>query len=303
MSNTNERRSAFPFEFYYNDYYTTRYEVCETGTDEVLDEFDGRLSDAVDYAKQHLDKKPYIIEVRYYVEAESKNGVVDEEEIVWKYDEAEDVDLCGHCGRPFKKTELLYNYKGRKLPVCNWCKDKDLFQDVEKPEWAKRSFQPGASGYSNTMTEAFEEKTIYVVHSDADENNILQDFDDLSAALEYAKDNIDELTYVEEVVMNPESEEIYSTEIIWSYDEDDAEDQVVCEWCHDLAYETECRRELNLGLICRNCQSALYSRGEKPVFEEAYDSDYAEGDDIFDQEFPEASSESKYSLEESSEPK
>lgn len=303
MTNTNERRSDFPFDFYYNDYYTTRYEVCETGTNEKLEEFELRLSDAVDYAKQHLDKKPYIIEVRYYVEAETEEGVVDEEEIVWKYDEAEDVDLCGHCGRPFKKTELLYNYKKRKLPVCNWCKDKDLFQDVEKPEWAKLSFQPGASGYSDVMTEAFEEKTIYVVHSDADENNILQDFDDLSAALEYAKDNIDELTYIEEVVMNPESEEIYSTEVIWSYDEDDAEEQVICEWCHELAYESECRKELNLGLICRDCQSALYSRGEKPVFEEAYDSDYAEGDDIFAQDFPEAKTESKYNLEESAEPK
>lgn len=153
------------------------------------------------------------------------------------------------------------------------------------------------------IKEAFEEVTIYVVHSDANENNILQDFDDLSEALEYAKDNIDELTYVEEVVMNPESEEIYSTEVIWSYDEDDAEDQVVCEWCHELTYESECRRELNLGLICKDCQSALYSRGEKPVFEEAYDSDYAEGDDIFAQDFPAASTESKYNLEESSEPK
>jgi len=153
------------------------------------------------------------------------------------------------------------------------------------------------------LNEVFSEETIYVVHSDTNENNILQDFDDLSAALEYAKDNIDELTYIEEVVKNSESDEIYSTEIIWSYDEDDAEDQVVCEWCHDLVYETECRRELNLGLICRNCQSALYSRGEKPVFDEAYDSDYAEGDDIFVQDFPEANSESKYSLEESSEPK
>ena len=153
------------------------------------------------------------------------------------------------------------------------------------------------------IKEAFEEVTIYVVHSDADENNILQDFDNLSDALEYAKDNIDELTYVEEVIKNPESEEIYSTEVIWSYDEDDAEDQVVCEWCHELTYESECRRELNLGLICKDCQSALYSRGEKPVFEEAYDSDYAEGDDIFMQDFPEANTESKYNLEESSEPK
>ncbi len=153
------------------------------------------------------------------------------------------------------------------------------------------------------IKEAFEEVTIYVVHSDADENNILQEFDNLSEALEYAKDNIDELTYIEEVVMNPESEEIYSTEIIWSYDEDSAEDQVVCEWCGELDYETNCRKELNLGLLCKNCQAALYSRGEKPVYYEAYDSDYAEGDDIFEQEFPEANTESKYNLEESTEPK
>ena len=153
------------------------------------------------------------------------------------------------------------------------------------------------------LNEVFSEETIYVVHSDANENNILQDFDDLAAALEYAKDNIDELTYIEEVVKDSESDEIYSAEIIWSYDEDGAEDQVVCEWCHELACGPECRKELNLGLICKDCQSALYSRGEKPVFEEAYDSDYAEGDDIFDQDFPEANLESKYSLEEPSKPK
>lgn len=142
------------------------------------------------------------------------------------------------------------------------------------------------------------EKVIYVVHSDVNENNILQDFEDLAAALEYAKDNIDEQTYIEEVVCDEDGETIYSTEVIWAYDEDDAEDQTVCEWCGDLVYESECRRELNLGLICKGCQSALYSRGEKPVFEEAYDSDYAEGNDVLDQEFPEANTDSKYNLEE-----
>lgn len=142
------------------------------------------------------------------------------------------------------------------------------------------------------------EKVIYVVHSDVNENNILQDFEDLAAALEYAKDNIDEQTYIEEAVCDEDGETIYSTEVIWAYDEDDAEDQTVCEWCGDLVYESECRRELNLGLICKGCQSALYSRGEKPVFEESYDSDYAEGNDVLDQEFPEANTESKYNLEE-----
>ena len=144
------------------------------------------------------------------------------------------------------------------------------------------------------------EKVIYVVHSDVNENNILQDFEDLAAALEYAKDNIDEQTYIEEVVCDEDGETIYSTEVIWSYDEDGAGDLTVCEWCHDLVYESECRRELNLGLICKGCQSALYSRGEKPVFEEAYDSDYAESYDVLAQDFPEANTESKYNLEDNS---
>ena len=142
------------------------------------------------------------------------------------------------------------------------------------------------------------EKVLYVVHSDMDENNLMQEFEELADALDYAKDNIDEQTYIEEVVCDEDEEIIYSAEVIWSYDEDDAEDQVICEWCHELAYESECRKELNLGLLCRQCQSALYSRGEKPVFEEAYDSDYAEGDDIFEQDFEDAKFESKYVLDE-----
>lgn len=143
-----------------------------------------------------------------------------------------------------------------------------------------------------------DEKVLYVVHSDMDENNLRQEFEELADALNYAKDNIDSLTYIEEVVMDTEEDVIYSTEVIWSYEEDDAEDQVVCEWCGDITYESDCRRELNLGLICSSCQASLYSRGEKPVFEEAYITDDAEGDDIFDQDFEDAKFESKYVLDE-----
>lgn len=63
--------------------------------------------------------------------------------------------------------------------------------------------------------------TIYIVHSDINENNILQDFDTLKEAVEYAKDNIDEATFIEEVVMDSETEEVYFSEIIWAYDEDE----------------------------------------------------------------------------------
>ena len=41
-----------------------------------------------------------------------------------------------------------------------------------------------------------------------------------------------------------------------------------CEWCEDLVPLSECKKELNLGWICRGCQNALYSRGEHPVYDE-----------------------------------
>lgn len=65
------------------------------------------------------------------------------------------------------------------------------------------------------------EITVYIVHSDINENNILKSFTNLQEAVEYAKDNIDELTYIEEVVMDSETEEVYSSDIIFSYDEED----------------------------------------------------------------------------------
>lgn len=41
-----------------------------------------------------------------------------------------------------------------------------------------------------------------------------------------------------------------------------------CEWCEDLQPVSELKKEKNLGWICDRCQSALYSRGEKPVYDE-----------------------------------
>lgn len=63
--------------------------------------------------------------------------------------------------------------------------------------------------------------TVYIVHSDINENNILQSFTNLKEAVEYAKDNIDEATFIEEVVMDSETEEVIFSDIIFSYDEED----------------------------------------------------------------------------------
>lgn len=68
----------------------------------------------------------------------------------------------------------------------------------------------------------FEDKYIYVVHSDTDENNIYAEFEDEAEALEYAKAHIEEQTYVERVYCEADVEsgeivDVYETEVIWDY--------------------------------------------------------------------------------------
>ena len=68
----------------------------------------------------------------------------------------------------------------------------------------------------------FEDKYIYVVHSDTDENNIYAEFEDEAEALEYAKAHVEEQTYVERVYCEADAEsgeivDVYETEVIWDY--------------------------------------------------------------------------------------
>jgi hypothetical protein len=46
------------------------------------------------------------------------------------------------------------------------------------------------------------------------------------------------------------------------------EDTVECTLCNDLFDKSECRKELNLGWLCRRCADDLAARGEGPVFKE-----------------------------------
>lgn len=46
------------------------------------------------------------------------------------------------------------------------------------------------------------------------------------------------------------------------------EDTVECTLCQDLFDKSECRKELNLGWLCRRCADDLTARGEGPVFKE-----------------------------------
>jgi hypothetical protein len=68
----------------------------------------------------------------------------------------------------------------------------------------------------------FEDKYVYVVHSDTDENNIYAEFENEAEALEYAKAHAEEQTYVERVYCEADAEsgeivDVYETEVIWDY--------------------------------------------------------------------------------------
>ena len=41
-----------------------------------------------------------------------------------------------------------------------------------------------------------------------------------------------------------------------------------CDWCEEVVPISECKKELNLGWICKDCQNALSSRGEHAVYDD-----------------------------------
>ena len=63
----------------------------------------------------------------------------------------------------------------------------------------------------------------YVVHSDVDENNIKQEFDTEEKAIEYARENKVDETWVDEVIYYPETNE-EEVETIWTYQDDEIEE-------------------------------------------------------------------------------
>lgn len=48
----------------------------------------------------------------------------------------------------------------------------------------------------------------------------------------------------------------------------DGEEYEFCEWCGELMPIDEMRKEVKLGYLCRNCQSAIASRGEQLTYED-----------------------------------
>ena len=41
-----------------------------------------------------------------------------------------------------------------------------------------------------------------------------------------------------------------------------------CDFCEEIVPISECKKELNMGWICKDCQNSLYSHGEHPVYDD-----------------------------------
>ena len=111
---------------------------------------------------------------------------------------------------------------------------------------------------------------VYIVHSDINENNIYAEFKTEAEALDYAKRNIDELTYVDrvEVALDEAGDiiEMFDSETIWVYtDEADFEDsdendffsfqdeEVECQNCGSLVTSDRCIRTDGGDYVCKDC--------------------------------------------------
>ena len=94
---------------------------------------------------------------------------------------------------------------------------------------------------------------IYIVHSDINENNIYAEFTDEQAAIEYARKNAAELTYVDKVEVllddDGEVEEEFGSETIWVYSEEETATESEEDYWDDLAtmYDEEEANKHDLG--------------------------------------------------------
>lgn len=71
---------------------------------------------------------------------------------------------------------------------------------------------------------------------------------------------------IEECARKPIPEGMTIEQLVEEMEEN--EDEVECALCNDLFDKDTCRKELNLGWLCRRCADDLVARGEGPVFKE-----------------------------------
>lgn len=105
------------------------------------------------------------------------------------------------------------------------------------------------------LEESMNEATyVYIVHSDINENNIYAEFATEEEAIDYARRNKDELTYVDKVEAALDEEgdiiEMFDSETIWVYDEED--DFELEEEVNEFDTDFEGEHPLDEGINLRN---------------------------------------------------
>lgn len=89
------------------------------------------------------------------------------------------------------------------------------------------------------------------------------EFDNLDNSVDYEELETSEVSPVER---KPIPEGMTIEQLVEEMEEN--EDTVECTLCNDLFDKSTCRKELNLGWLCRRCADDLVARGEGPVFKE-----------------------------------
>ena len=216
-----------------NPVYYHVFEVRSGKTNKVLEKIKYTLTDAIKFAKEHLEEEPYIKDC--LCEKDSNKEV--HNEVVWTAKENIDDEICFYCRKNASKADLkevgVRDEHVKLCPSCRWllATRRITLRDIadrlpssralENPD--RITFQPGV--YGNTYTESYNEATyVYIVHSDINENNIYAEFATEEEAIDYAKRHKDELTYVDkaEVALDENGyiDEVFNSETIWVYNED-----------------------------------------------------------------------------------
>ena len=119
-------------------------------------------------------------------------------------------------GTSFAASRVLYemDYTMYNCMLCDYQSQMldEKRDDLDKFGWVDIN-------HSYYEIKEVDEEIVYIVHSDTNENNIYSEFEDEDEAIEYAKRNIDEKTWVDKVIK--EDDEVVDEETIWTYTDEE----------------------------------------------------------------------------------
>lgn len=254
---------------------------CPNCEDEPFDFFD----EAKAFALGCMGQKPIITQVE--VERNDFGECTDSHDLgtVWSWEDMMKETEAEPAKSIFTKDDLKLMADGQdpefdSLDNSVDCKAEEHILD----EWTTTSGQETAKQY---IIKASNNSDGYnyegnggrsLVRIDSDALSIFSSLADAEASLagykKGSKAKIVELA--DELRRKPIPEGMTIEQLVEEMEEN--EDTVECTLCNDLFDKSTCRKELNLGWLCRRCADDLVARGEGPVFKEDNYWDFLEED-------------------------